>query len=274
MTLDDVIAAFGSLAAVAKAAGVSETTIRKWRAGQSNPKPDVLASLRRRAAARLRAQTAQPAATAAPSIPAAVPLTGAAAAPFPPRPEPERDPGEAEAEAEAEDDADAPPAVVVDRRPSGLRSGPAAIPEPTTITVTNAPAARPKASGAGARKPLSFFGVLLPNTGPAAVLSERELGKIRVALGNLLRTAFRYTDQGMSATNRKHAAATVWSDMDDAEIGILVEFIIQRGQVNKTAAQVARGLASLSDQTQVLMVLGPRLIQSVLFYRFNGGFGW
>lgn len=243
------------------------------------PSAPALASLRRKAAARLRAQSIPPAVLRD----AAPPLAGGSA-PFSPPFGPHADSGAAQTSQDDDPDWPAPHTAGTspsDLRPAGLRSGPAPAPVPA------APAAAPtneragkaapaKASAAPSSAPrLNFFGLTLrPNTGPAAVLSAGEIGKLRAALSNLLRKAAELTDDAMTHTNRRHATAEIWSTLDDQEIAILVDFILERGETSIAAAQVARGLADLWDRAAVAAVLGPKLIMSVIFYRLNGGIGW
>jgi hypothetical protein len=109
----------------------------------------------------------------------------------------------------------------------------------------------------------------------AKPLSIQEQSKLRPILRDALKEACKYADEGMSLTNRARAECTVWSGengLDDEELDALADIMIARGSINAAVAQTVRGMVSVYQEAQVLIIMGPRVLASYRFYKGNGGF--
>lgn len=85
-----------------------------------------------------------------------------------------------------------------------------------------------------------------------------------------------WADEGISATNRRHVQCEIWTGdrtgLDEQEYDALTDIMIERATLNAAVAQAVRGLVSLYQEAQILIILGPRFWATWQLYRGNGGF--
>lgn len=104
------------------------------------------------------------------------------------------------------------------------------------------------------------------------VLTEKEAKEYRDKMSGVLLTIFRYMDEGISATNREKAKAKIWSDMDDDDVGVLVDVLIDGAKRSRIVATAVRQVTRSYNLLRVGIITGPRFMQTVQHYQKHGGF--
>lgn len=104
------------------------------------------------------------------------------------------------------------------------------------------------------------------------VLTDKEGKEYAEKMNSVFRTIFRYTDSGITATNRDKAQAVIWSDIDDEDIGVLIEVTIGGAKKSRIVATAVRQVSKAHNLLRLGIITGPRFMQTVKFYSDHGGF--
>lgn len=85
-------------------------------------------------------------------------------------------------------------------------------------------------------------------------------------------TIFQLMDKGITATNQERAIAVIWSDMDDEDIGVLVDVTIDGAKRSRIVATAVRQVSRAHNMLRVGLITGPRFLATVRHYSQHGGF--
>lgn len=105
-------------------------------------------------------------------------------------------------------------------------------------------------------------------------LNKREADDAQPILTALVRVAGQHLDDDLLArTNRAHVQPTIWS-WDEEEATQVVELWLSFGRKSGPAAYSVRVALVAHDLWKGGYIVARSLVQTVLFYLQNGGFGW
>lgn len=102
-------------------------------------------------------------------------------------------------------------------------------------------------------------------------LSDAEAAAIYPKLTQYIKWQSDHLDQFIIATTKGHdPTIEIWSDLDDAEIEILADYLISRGRRDGTTAQAVRYAAEILDRIKVAVIVLPRVYRTVNLYLARG----
>lgn len=102
-------------------------------------------------------------------------------------------------------------------------------------------------------------------------LSEAEAAQLYPKLIQYIKWQSEHMDQFIIATTKGHdPTIEIWSDLDDAEIEILADYLIARGRRDGTTAQAVRYAAEIIDRIKVAIIVLPRVYRTVNIYLARG----
>lgn len=103
------------------------------------------------------------------------------------------------------------------------------------------------------------------------VLTNAEADELRPRLIQYLTWQSEHADDFIMATTVGHQPVVIWSNMDDAEIEIVADFLIARGKKDVRVAEGVRLAAEILDRIKVAFIVLPRAYQTINTY-FSRGF--
>lgn len=102
-------------------------------------------------------------------------------------------------------------------------------------------------------------------------LSEAEAAQLYPKLIQYIKWQSEHLDQFIIATTKGHdPTIEIWSDLDDAEIEILADYLIGRGRRDGTTAQAVRFAGEVLDRIKVAIIVLPRVYRTVNIYLARG----
>jgi len=104
----------------------------------------------------------------------------------------------------------------------------------------------------------------------AKKLNDTEAIKLRPRIIEMFSWQCEHADKFIQATTKGHNEVNIWSNLDETEIDILVDFLIGRGKVNASVAGVVRSMAELMDKIRAGTILLPRAYATVITYIQRG----
>lgn len=105
-------------------------------------------------------------------------------------------------------------------------------------------------------------------------LSSAEANKLRPMLMTVFDSVFEMVDWFISHANREHAAALIWSDMDEDDTAILVDAWLAASQRSSRVAFATRGVVRSQHYLEIGKITGPRFLETFMFFARHGGVGW
>ena len=106
------------------------------------------------------------------------------------------------------------------------------------------------------------------------VLSEKEAKDLLPKTQASLRTLFRYADEGITATTRDGARASIWRTIDDEDLQVLAEAMIEAGRKSRIIATTVRKMVGMHRMLQIGLITGPRFVMTLQHYKRHGGFSF
>lgn len=106
------------------------------------------------------------------------------------------------------------------------------------------------------------------------VLSEKEAKELLPKTQASLRTLFRYADEGITATTRDGARASIWRTIDDEDLQVLAEAMIEAGRKSRIIATTVRKMVGMHRMLQIGLITGPRFVMTLQHYKRHGGFSF
>lgn len=103
-------------------------------------------------------------------------------------------------------------------------------------------------------------------------LSASEAKDLEPKVKGMLSFIFRYTDKGISVTNRERAKAEIWQDIDDEDLDIIATHLVDMAKASRVVATAVRKLSNSYRLLQIGLITTPRFIQTAQFYSQHGGF--
>ena len=103
------------------------------------------------------------------------------------------------------------------------------------------------------------------------VLSAAEASDIRPRLIEYLTWQSEHMDQFIIATTRGHdTTIVIWSDLDDAEIEIVADWLLNRARTDKATATAVRYAVTLLERIKVGIIILPRMYRTMMIYLQRG----
>lgn len=110
-----------------------------------------------------------------------------------------------------------------------------------------------------------------PVVSASKVLSAAEANDMRPRLIEYLTWQSDHMDQFIIATTRGHdPTIVIWSNLDDAEIEIIADYLLNRARKDKMTAQAVRYAVTLLERIKVGIIVLPRLYRTMLTYLQRG----
>lgn len=94
------------------------------------------------------------------------------------------------------------------------------------------------------------------------VLSAREAVELREPYIAALRDNALSMDKGLWWFSQDASEPQIWSNLADAELAIIANVSLRRGQQNPAIANFVRSTVEMSEDISLFVIAGPRLIQS------------
>lgn len=111
----------------------------------------------------------------------------------------------------------------------------------------------------------------LPITAAKAI-TKGEAHLLRPTLISALTRLWELLDAGITHTNVRHAEAVIWQNTTDEQTEKMADLLLKRAQRSIGAAIMVRALNDAYDRYEVYMVLGMNSYRSIQHYILNGGF--
>lgn len=107
--------------------------------------------------------------------------------------------------------------------------------------------------------------------GKYATMSEDEAEKLRPKLIMYITWQSEHLDQFIIATTKGHdPTIEIWSNMDEAEIEILADYLLLRSRRDPITAQAVRFAAEILERIKVGIIVLPRVYRTVTLYFARG----
>ncbi|HEY4384855.1 MAG TPA: hypothetical protein VGN34_10315, partial [Ktedonobacteraceae bacterium] len=100
--------------------------------------------------------------------------------------------------------------------------------------------------------------------------TESEAEEIREKLLAALLAYFKYADDFIYATNRKHEQVQIWSGIDYEDAEFLVEVWLRRARTSAKAASHVTAVVHKHEEIRVAAIALPRAYQTFMVYFQNG----
>ena len=106
------------------------------------------------------------------------------------------------------------------------------------------------------------------------VLTDKEAKELLPKTQASLRTLFRYADEGITATTRDGARASIWRTIDDEDLQILADAMVEAGRKSRIIATTVRKMVGMHRMLQIGLITGPRFVMTLQHYKRHGGFSF
>lgn len=120
--------------------------------------------------------------------------------------------------------------------------------------------------------PLSSGGAGFQTPKLSEVLTEKEAKEYREKFSGVLLTIFRYVDMGITNTNRDRATAYIWQDIDDEDLGVLVQVLVEGAKKSRIVATAVKQVSKAHTLLKVGAITAPKFMATVDHYKSHGGF--
>ncbi len=105
----------------------------------------------------------------------------------------------------------------------------------------------------------------------AKKFSEAEAVLLRPKLKDTVEWTSDHLDEFIIATTQGHDKnIEIWSNLDETEIEIIVDFLIDRGKASERAANAIRKSITLYERLKLMVIIAPRLYATLLTYLEKG----
>ena len=102
-------------------------------------------------------------------------------------------------------------------------------------------------------------------------LTDTETVKLRPKLIEYLTWQTEHMDQFIIATTVGHDHdIEIWSDLSEAEIEILADFLLNRGKQDIRTANTVRYISEIMDKIKLGIILAPRVYRTIMIYIERG----
>lgn len=102
------------------------------------------------------------------------------------------------------------------------------------------------------------------------VMSLAEATNLRDTYEDALIELFNLLDKGISGTTPGHPNVVIWSDMDDAQIGLIASSMLTLSQSREEVAVMVRQTVNIYQHGKLLTILGPRFYKMYMHYFMFG----
>ena len=104
------------------------------------------------------------------------------------------------------------------------------------------------------------------------VLTDKEAKELQPEFRKALDVVFWEVDKIISKTNKEHAEAVIWSNIDNDDMDFLAEYLVDGARKNKIIATMVERTVQSHRHMRAGMITGPRVAQTFMFYGQHGGF--
>ena len=106
----------------------------------------------------------------------------------------------------------------------------------------------------------------------AAVLSDKEIKEYHDDMRGLLRVLFEWQDDFISFTNRDHAKADIWKQIDAEDTAKIASALLSLGKRHAGVATSIRGLVKAYVYLEAGLITTQKFWETFRFYREHHGF--
>lgn len=100
----------------------------------------------------------------------------------------------------------------------------------------------------------------------STLFTQQEAAIHRETLCKIWESILDGTDDGITATNRAHVKAQIWSTVEDDDIEFIVDMQLGAAKVNSKAAQATRAMLYIHKHVRIGAIVIPRSWQTWQFY--------
>ena len=106
----------------------------------------------------------------------------------------------------------------------------------------------------------------------SAILSDKETKDLQEPLVLALQAVFEWLDDFISFTNKAHAKATIWTQIDFEDVGKIASAILSLGKRQAQVAVAIRGIVVSYSYMEAGIITTQKFMETFAFYRKHGGF--
>ncbi len=111
-------------------------------------------------------------------------------------------------------------------------------------------------------KGLFGFGAEKAKSTSSGTLSAKEAEQLKEPFLAALADDMGYLDKGLWWYSKDEMQPQIWSNMATKELEIVAGVLLRRAQRDAHTAQFVRNLVEMSENISILMIVGPRLMET------------